>query len=185
MKKTIILISILASSSLYAEGISDKIANAIARIALSRKVNGLYHKALACTPLEIDRKNNLNVTDWLPLEPEVPQWQMLNQFSLVAKEARDYALTKRGSDKVLHCYAGCYVSRKLDLASGIYIGWYKELVDASDCSVNSHFEKADFEATHAGAIIASKGIACEDFCSKEEIKNLDGDKMLEAAERLE
>lgn len=186
MKKIIlVLATLLISAQAFAGGISDSIGDVIAHLALKRKVNTIYDKAISCTPLEVDSKNSIDITDWREMEPEAPHWQMLNQFSTVAPEARNYAIKKGGSDKVMHCFAGCFMAKKLDLASGIYLGWYKELVDASDCSTGTRFEKADYEATHAGAIIGSKGRECESFCARSDIKNLDGDQMLEAALREE
>jgi hypothetical protein len=185
MKKFILLICVLVSTQTFAGGISDSIGDVIAHLALARKVGKIYDKAISCTPLEMDKKYGINVTDWKEIEPEAPHWHMLDKFSSVAPEARDYALKKGGSDKVMHCFAGCYVARKLDLTSGIYLGWYKELVDASDCTTNTRFEKADYDATHAGAIIGSKGRECDSFCGRSDIKNLDGDQMLEVALREE
>ncbi len=184
MKKIILLVCVFVSTQTHA-GLGDAIGDVIAHLALKRKVDKLYDKAISCNPLEVDHKYNINVTDWRVLEPEAPHWNMLNQFSTVAPQARDYAMKKGGKDKVIHCFAGCFSAKKLDLTSAIYLGWYKELMDASDCSLNSHFEKADDEATHAGAIIGSKGRDCDSFCARDDIKNLDGNEMLEAALREE
>jgi len=182
--KTIAIIFLFAfSSHLSAESLPDIMANGLAHMALKHKVNHYYQLAIACTPLEVDNKSGLNVTDWLQVEPMAPNWKMLKNLNATALEARDYALTKHGSDKVLHCLAGCFVATKLDYISGVYLGWLKELLDASDCNANTHFEKADFEATQAGAIIGAAKNSCESFCLRDDIKNLDGDQMLEAAQK--
>ncbi len=183
MKTLALIILFTFSAQIYAESLPDMMADGLAHMALKRKVNQYYQLAIACTPLEVDNKSGLNVTDWQQVEPVAPHWKMLKKFNATAIEARDYALAKHASDKVLHCLAGCFVATKLDYISGVYLGWFKELLDASDCKVNTHFEKADYEATQAGAIIGSAKNSCESFCLRDDIKNLDGDQMLEAAQR--
>lgn len=89
---------------------------------------------------------------------------------------------KHGSDKVLHCFAGCYISKKLDLKSALMVGWLKELSDASDCSPSTHFEQSDYFATAAGAIAGKKN-SCDSFCSRDDVKNEDGNQMLRIAKR--
>lgn len=148
-----------------------------------QKVSALYNKALMCSPLEEDPKSALNVTDWIKLEPAIPHWWMLSRIQTTAKEASAYATKKGGSDKVLHCFAGCFIAKKLDYTSAVMVGWLKELSDSSDCHDSTHFEKNDYEATIAGALIGSKPKSCESFCERADIKILDGDAMLEAAKR--
>lgn len=140
--------------------------DSIAKVIFQKKVDQVYQKALQCDPLEKDPKSEMDVRDWIKIQPKLPQWQMLADIETVATEARDYAKGKSGNDKIRHCYAGCYVAQKLDYTSAVLVGWYKELVDASDCSKNTSFERKDYDATIVGARAGSKGIPCESICKK-------------------
>lgn len=154
-----------------------------AKYLLQQKIKAIYNQALLCTPLEQDPKSSLNVSDWILLEPTTPHWWVLPQIQSTAKAASRYATKLGGSDKVLHCLAGCYIAKKLDYTSAVMVGWLKELSDSSDCSTNTHFEKNDYEATIAGAVIGQRPRSCESFCQRADILTLDGDAMLEAARR--
>jgi len=183
-RKLFPIILILISSQTFAGSITDDILNTAARIVTGQKIKMFYNKALACNPLEHDPKSNMNVTDWIKLEPDLPNWKMLKEIPSTANAAKEYALKKSGSDKVLHCFAGCFIAKKLDYTSAVLTGWMKELSDASDCLESTHFEKFDYDATVAGAIIGNMHErTCESFCQRDDIKNLDGDEMLEFAKR--
>ena len=188
MKTTILtFILTLTSSQAFAISISsitDVALDAAAKFAVEQKINGLYKKAMACKTPEYDEHSSFSIDDLMAIEPEIPSWRMLKDITKIAYEAKSYATKQSGTDKVLHCFAGCYVAQKLDFTSGVIVGWMKELSDASDCSLETHFEKNDYEATMAGAYIGSIPTrTCESFCQRDDIKNLDGDEMLEAAKR--
>ena len=175
----ILLFALVLSSAAMA----DSLPNVMAKKAFQSKVMGLYNKALTCTPLEYDSKTLLNVTDWLKLEPEIPNWTKLAVLLSTAKKAQVYASSKKGSDKVIHCFAGCFISQKLGNTSAVMVGWLKELQDSSDCLESTHFEEADYLATQAGSLIGSTNKTCESFCQRSDVLNLDGDEMLELARR--
>ena len=161
----------------------DVALNFAAQKILNLKVTSIYKKALSCGTLELDEQNGDSVKDWIVMEPEIPDWRMLKQLKSVAFEARDYAQTKVAHDKVKHCFAGCFIRKKLDLKSAVMIGWLKELSDSSDCTIETKFEKGDYQATVAGAI-AGKNIAdCATFCQRNDIKDATGEVMLEIATR--
>lgn len=184
MKNLILTILItLVSFQSFAASPADSVGDGLARLLFQQKVNSLYKKALACNPLEEDPKSGLNITDWKKLQPPLPHWWMLRDIQATANAAKEYAKKQGGSDKVLHCFAGCYIAKKQDYTSAVMVGWLKELTDASDCSETTHFEKNDYEATVAGAHIGIRQMTCESFCAREDIKDLDGDEMLEAAQR--
>jgi hypothetical protein len=138
----------------------------IAKVIFQKKVDQVYQKALLCSPLEKDPKSKMDVTDWIKIQPALPSWQKLADIETTANEARDYARTKSGNDKIRHCFAGCYVAQKLDYPSAVLVGWFKELSDASDCSKNTSFEKKDYDATILGARAGSADKDCESTCKK-------------------
>lgn len=140
--------------------------NSIAKVIFQKKVDQTYEKALQCSPMEKDSKSSMDVSDWIKIQPDLPSWQMLADIENTAKEARDYARSKGGNDKVLHCLAGCYVAKKLDYTSAVLVGWYKELADASDCSKSTSFEKKDYDATVKGARAGRDDKDCALFCKK-------------------
>jgi hypothetical protein len=182
--KLLFIILILISSQAFAGSVTDDILNTAVKAITRKEIRMLYNKALACNPLEYDAKSNINVTDWIKLTPELPDWKMLKEIPATANAAKDYAQKKSGTDKVLHCFAGCFIAKKLDYTSAVLTGWLKELNDAGDCSASTHFEKFDYDATTAGAIIGNlPNRTCESFCQRDDVKNLDGDDMLEFAKR--
>jgi len=70
-----------------------------------------------------------------------------------------------GHDKIAHCYMGCRLSQSINFKTADYLAWYKELKDITDCSMDSHFEDADYVATIVGARAGQdKSIQCEAFC---------------------
>ena len=124
----------------------------------------------------------ITANEWMKLEPAIPNWISLTQFLSVAHKAHDYAESKQGSDKVKHCFAGCFIQKKLNYTSAVMAGWLKELSDSSDCNPSTHFEKADYIATVAGAI-AGKKHSCEDFCHSDELVNASAQEMYQAAKK--
>ena len=162
MKKILMALTIVISSEVAFADFGDKIAKAL----FQKKVDQTYSKALMCDPLEKDSIFSINVNDWMKIKPATPSWQLLVDIEKTAMEARDYAKKKSGNDKVRHCLAGCYVALKLDYASAVLIGWFKELSDASDCSKNTSFEKKDYEATVKGARYGRDGKECVKSCKK-------------------
>lgn len=169
-----LLVSANANANANTGGIFDNLFN--------YKVSLIYKKAMRCQPLEIDIATGKSAREWMEEKPAIPDFKMLNQFLDIGPKARDYAQSKIGSDKVKHCFAGCFIRKKLDLKSAIMIGWLKELTDSSDCSENTHFEEADYLATIAGAIAGKKN-TCERFCQRDDIKNASGQEMLEIAKK--
>ena len=153
-------------------------------IFFNAKVNTLYKKALGCSILEKDPESGITAKEWIKSKPQIPNWLSMTQFLIVAHKAHDYAEKQIGSDKVKHCFAGCFVRKNLNLKSAIMVGWLKELSDASDCDPETHFEKADYLATVAGAI-AGKNHHCKDFCQSDELVNATGKEMLQSALRSE
>jgi hypothetical protein len=105
---------------------------------------------------------------------------MLKKMQSVAFEAKEYAGKHFGRDKIKHCFAGCFIRKKLDLKSAVMVGWLKELVDTSDCNQDSRFEEEDYYATVAGAI-GGESTTCENFCHRSDIKKVNGEEMLEIA----
>ena len=153
-------------------------ANPATEELFNQMIKGTYNKALACSPLETDPATSLNVTDWMNYKLVIPNLSKLIQIQNVAKEAKAYAETKVASDKVQHCYAGCFVAKKLDYTSGVMVGWLKELKDSSDCDPQTHFELGDYYAT-----IGATANTFDSFCGIKDIQNLSGSEMLEAAKR--
>jgi len=181
MKMTYILFSIvLFASNTEAGNIFDDTLNATAGKFFNQKVSEIYEKALQCRPLEIDMTTGETAREWMEIKPAIPDWRMLKDMQSVAYEARDYASGKRGRDKAKHCYAGCFITKKLDFKSAVMVGWLKELSDATDCTDQPRFEKADYLATVAGAI-AGINHPCESFCGRYDVNGATGNEMLEKA----
>jgi hypothetical protein len=139
-------------------------ADSIAKVIFQKKVDEVYTKTQQCSPLERDAKASMDASDWIKIQPPLPQWQKLAEIETVAKEATTYARLKGRRGKHLHCLAGCYVAKKLDYKSAVLVGWYKELSDASDCSKTTTFEKKDYDATVTGANGGKSPKPCELFC---------------------
>jgi hypothetical protein len=140
--------------------------DSIAKVFFQNKVDQIYEKAILCSPLEKDSKSSMDVSDWIKIQPTLPSWQMLTDIEQTAKDARNYARSKGGNDKVLHCLAGCYVAKKLDYTSAVLVGWFKELSDSSDCTKNTSFEKKDYDATVKGAHAGRDDKECASFCKR-------------------
>ena len=184
MKTTFfLLITFLLTGNTEAGNIVDDTLNAAARKLFNQKVESIYKQALFCPQLEIDNANGKSAIEWMDMKPSIPDWRMLTEIQEVAYQARDYAAQKNGKDKVKHCFAGCFVRKKLDFKSAVMVGWLKELSDASDCTTNTHFEEADYLATVAGAIAGKNNYSCEKFCQRDDIKNATGEEMLDIASR--
>lgn len=163
-----------------AENPIDYFVNIASQKYAQERVNKYYSKALQCNPLESDPSTLKTVIDWMDLEPKLPDWKKLKDIQSVASAANKYASSVKASDKVKHCLAGCYIRQKLDLESAIYIGWVKELSDASDCITDTHFEVGDYYATSAGGV-AGGSMECQQFCQSKDVKNLSGEQMLDLA----
>jgi hypothetical protein len=176
MKKLVCLFLISFSVNSHA-GFLDSFLNSAAQSAFNQKVSELYKKALACNPRETDYMTGKTIVEFMPKKPTIPYYTMLSKLESVANAANTYAKAQSGSDKVKHCFAGCYVRQKLDKNSGVMTGWLKELQDASDCSLSTHFEEGDYYATAAGAIAAGY-TTCENFCHRSDILNATGEEML-------
>jgi hypothetical protein len=160
MLKPLLLI-IMISTSAYA-GFADDIAKTI----FQKKVDQLYSSALACSPLEKDKKSGMDVKGWVKIQPPMPSWEMLPELESTANEARKYASSHRANDKVRHCLAGCFIAKKLDYKSAVLVGWMKELSDAGDCSSDTTFEKKDYDATIIGAKLGDSKSQCDILCKK-------------------
>lgn len=152
---------LIASSTSFAD-----FGDGIAKVIFDKKVDQLYQKALPCKKLERDATSSLDVTTWIKIQPLLPSWQKMSEIETVSKEARAYAQGKSSNDKIRHCFAGCYIAKKLDYKSAVLAGWYKELADASDCSKHTSFEKQDYNATIKGAQIGITDQDCETACKK-------------------
>lgn len=162
MKKVFLLLLLTTAAQPSFADFGDSIA----KVIFQKKVDQTFEKALACSPLEKDKKSSMDVNDWIKIQPPLPSWQLLADIEKVAKEARDYARSKDNNDKIRHCLAGCYVAKKLDYTSAVLVGWYKELADASDCSPNTSFEKKDYDATIKGARAGRDDKECVSFCKR-------------------
>lgn len=154
------LIFIITQSA--SAGFADDIAKSI----FQKKVDQLYLSALSCRPLEDDPKSKIDVKSWIKLQPPLPEWPFLVDIETTAIEARKYARSIGGSDKVLHCLAGCFITKKLDYTSAVLVGWMKELSDVSDCSIKTSFEKKDYDATVLGAKAGESVRTCNEICKK-------------------
>ena len=169
----------------YAGDVFDRIANYAAQNVFNLKVSGIYNKALACEQLEIDPVNGKTAREWMEMEPQIPDWKRLEKISQIAYEAKIYAEAKTGSDKIKHCFGGCFIRKNLDLKSAMMTGWLKELLDSSDCSPSTHFEESDYYATVGGGIAAEFIVNCEDFCQREDLQNLNGEQIYDQSLKLD
>jgi hypothetical protein len=157
----LLLLIFMISSSAYA-GFADDIAKAI----FQKKIDQLYSNAIACSPLEKDKKSGMDVKSWMKIQPSLPSWELLPELEATANEARKYARSVKANDKVRHCLAGCFIAKKLDYKSAVLVGWMKELSDAADCSSSTTFEKKDYDATIIGAKISDSKSLCDKLCKK-------------------
>jgi hypothetical protein len=182
MKKSLQSILIfLISKAVFAQNPIDEMANMAAKSAFNKKVSSIYKSAVACKEMEVDPITGKTAKEWMEKKPEVPHWTMLAKMQDLAPKAREYANKKEGSDKVKHCFAGCFVERNSDLNAATMTGWLKELMDSSDCSPSTKFEESDYYATVAGAIASKKISECKDFCHREDVKKLTGEEMYQQA----
>jgi hypothetical protein len=182
MKKYYILSLFLSTYSLsFAQNPIDDMANRAAHSAFDKHVLAIYKKALACKPIEVDLHSRKTAREWMKMKPEIPHWAMLSQMQTLGPKAQEYARKKKGTDKIKHCFAGCFVAQNADLKSAIMTGWLKELIDSSDCSKSTNFEESDYYATAAGGVAGKKVTNCEDFCHRSDIKKLKGEEMYQQA----
>ena len=161
-----IIILYIISALIFWQSASAGLADDIAKSMFQKKVDQMYVKALSCKPLETDLKSKMNVKDWVKIQPSLPEWQMLPALEETANEARKYARSIGGNDKILHCLAGCFIAKKLDYTSAVLVGWMKELSDANDCSKKTSFEKKDYEVTVLGARAGASEKPCDQLCKK-------------------
>lgn len=159
----------------------ENAADSIAHRKVNSQVDDLFSKAKSCSPLEMDRGQNVHY--WMSQKPGLSGWQDLDK--LKDNKSRYYQLGSDFSrhDKVRHCYVGCIVARETNYATAVFAGWYKELQDASDCNRNTHFSLSDQDATVGGAIAASK-TSCEYFCGQKSLESATGGEILAAAQKL-
>lgn len=159
----------------------DDIADRKAHNKVNDKINDLYKKALTCSPLESD--NDITVKDFIKMKPGFPGWKTLEDLESTAKRAANAADKKSNIDKVKHCFAGCYIRRKLGRSAAVLTAFMKEMKDASDCKAGTHFEMGDYYATIAGSK-AGKYHACKEFCGSSQVAKMSGYQMLKAARKF-
>ncbi len=159
-------------------GIED-LGNRYAHTQIDRRVKELHRKALTCNPLETDHESMMDVRDWMNIRPVNIDWRAADRLTPILNEAKAYAATKPGTDKNQHCYAGCFIRKKIDFKTAQLSAWLKELSDSSDCNPNSHFEKADYESTVAGAVAGTADKDCDLFCGDPIVMEMSGSQMLE------
>lgn len=161
----------------------DDSGDRVAHAMMDQKINELYKKAKSCRPVEFDSVSNISVDDFMELKPNYPGWQEIEKLEATARKAASYAEKKSLIDKVRHCFAGCYVRKKLDSKSGVLVAFLKEMQDASDCKSSTHFELEDYRATEAGVRAGGK-TTCNAFCGSDETASMTGSQMLRTAKRL-
>jgi hypothetical protein len=159
----------------------DNAADSYAHRKANAQVDQLFNQAKSCSPLETDRGQNVHF--WMSQKPGLPGWQDLDKIN--NNRSRYYQMGSQFSqvDKIRHCYVGCVVAREVNYASAVFVGWYKELQDSSDCSSSTRFELQDQDATVAGAIAASR-TSCESFCGRKDLESASGSALLSAAQQL-
>lgn len=105
---------------------------------------------------------------------EVQSWKQKQPVQLnIFQLARAYAIYKNEhatangfkNDKLAHCYIGCRISQTVSYKTAIFLAWYKEHLDLTDCELNSHFEYKDYDATLIGAHAGkNKSTECASAC---------------------
>lgn len=114
---------------------------------------------------EEDWKSTLK--DWSASEPSSPGYvRLLLAWNLYNTE--EAALKKIKGDKRKHCYMGCRIAQDISLETAIYVAWYKEKKDLTDCSIKTLFEEYDYEVTLKGAEMGqenSDSEYCLDQCN--------------------
>lgn len=88
---------------------------------------------------------------------------LLKAFSTYSKEKNK--ANSMTNDKLAHCYIGCKIAQRTDYKTARFVAWYKEMMDISDCKMDTHFEQQDYEATLKGAEAGkSKSTQCDTVC---------------------
>ncbi|MCC6138541.1 MAG: hypothetical protein IT287_07900, partial [Bdellovibrionaceae bacterium] len=110
---------------------------------------------------------NATLEDWNSLEPLDPGFlQLFYAWDLYNKEEAIVAKIK--GDKRKHCYMGCRIAQQVSLDTAIYVAWYKEKKDLTDCKANTYFEVRDHEVTLQGAElgqVSAEPQYCMDECN--------------------
>lgn len=111
---------------------------------------------------------NIALKEWDAQEPKDPgilklffAWNVYNKELPTANKFK--------GDKRKHCYMGCRIAQDVSYETAVYVAWYKEKEDLTDCKVNSNFEHRDYEITIEGADLAHQGKGasyCFDECGK-------------------
>jgi hypothetical protein len=184
MIRILILLTALGFNwTVRAEGFFETVVLKAETAYVNTRVEMIYENAHSCHPLELDARTGKTVDDWINMKPNYPNAQLMERLPNVAEDAKKYAETKNGTDKVKHCFAGCFIRQNLDKTSALFVAWLKELMDASDCNPQTHFEESDYFATVAGALVG-KNMSCEKFCYRRDVMRSTGEEMYEKALRL-
>lgn len=107
--------------------------------------------------------------EWVDEEPKNPGYlNLLLAYGVYSAEKR--RLGKLRGDKRKHCYMGCRIARRISLNTAIYVAWYKEYEDLTDCNPKTFFEWRDYEFTvdgaEAGASMGNTG-NCMKYCQNQ------------------
>jgi hypothetical protein len=133
--------------------------------------------APACYELEVDvqtkkpfeEKTWLETIDyWNAEEPAFPGIFKLASAWSVYKKALPEA-NKLKNDKLKHCYMGCKIAQNVSYETAVYVAWYKEQQDLTDCNQKTFFEVKDLESTLLGADIGAQSTepkACVKTCKE-------------------
>lgn len=159
----------------------ENAADSIAHRKVNSQVNDLFIRAKSCSPLEMDRGQNVH--QWMSQKPGLSGWQDLDTLKQNQSRYNQLGSDFSRNDKVKHCYVGCLIARETNYATAVFAGWYKELLDASDCNRNTHFSFADQDATVGGALAAARS-SCEYFCGQKSLESATGGEILAAAHKL-
>lgn len=105
---------------------------------------------------------------WESEEPAAPGLlRLFRAYNLYQNEKSKVA--KIRGDKKKHCYLGCRMAEDIDLKTSVYVAWYKEQKDLTDCNSRTLFEVADFDATVEGAekaLRSNSSQSCFDICAQ-------------------
>lgn len=110
---------------------------------------------------------NQSLESWLTGEPEHPGYfQLWKAYNFYSGEKP--TLNKIKGDKRKHCYIGCRMGQALPVDTAIYVAWYKEYQDLTDCERSTRFEVEDFDATLSGIDVGESSPndteICFNFC---------------------
>lgn len=100
-----------------------------------------------------DYENHLRI--WNEKAAPLPNpLNLLRAYSLYKRELP--GLARLGNDKIQHCYMGCRIAQGTTRRTAVYVAWYKEIQDLTDCRRSSHFENMDYLATVHGAQLPAR-----------------------------